>query len=419
MLLHREIVVDIYDSNGTDIEFSTSNHDFEIIVNSLNINMAICDVELSFGDIISSKAEVSIYNMGMSMYDNGKLLDLTNRKICISAIDTEQDDYLLATEDDDYIVTDDTDYIALDKNTYDITRLLFTGFIETYTTDYGQTYVGIVAYDWFYFHQNDNIYAWWESMWQAQAPATSLDWETVTRSFLSWLRDNKGLSYSPSIVRLQPLSTHTIYSTDLDDIIEVDSQNKKIVSAKNMFKWLLQPHLYWVYLLPSGTIYVRRIESPNTPRTKVVDIDNIERDTTDIANYTTKKINTYTFYNDATNKEIFSVRRAYSDGYASCLDFIMGARFLEHAECESLMIAITNTLYYNNDIVYTPIDMNLVMSDFNYALGDCIRIDRVTQAGTVTIYSYIMEITYSGELLVNENIKCNSQGNTLSSSIPT
>jgi hypothetical protein len=51
-------------------------------------------------------------------------------------------------------------------------------------------------------------------------------------------------------------------------------------------------------------------------------------------------------------------------------------------------------------------NIHLIISNFSYKLGDLFGVDNKRNG----IAGYLMEMEYSGELLVEQTIMCNSQG---------
>ena len=119
-------IIEITDTNGNIITIPSNSNDMNIVDSSLSLKKSIVDSELSFGNAISSEFSCQIFNITDDI--KGNMIRL---------------------------------YLE-DVNTHNRTTM-FTGYIDKSTTDYVGDYRQIVAYDWLYYHRDDDITDLWRS----------------------------------------------------------------------------------------------------------------------------------------------------------------------------------------------------------------------------------------------------------------
>ena len=106
---------------------------FGITAGSLNLEQILCDNELTFGQMCASKFEVECFNLNT---------DVTGFKIEV--------------------------YVTENK----VTKKLFSGIIDSSTTDNLGGYRDIIAYDDIYYKRALNVAEWWENYWEGKSKLT-------------------------------------------------------------------------------------------------------------------------------------------------------------------------------------------------------------------------------------------------------
>ena len=402
MLLERFIRVKIWDSTNTTVEYDNyddtlTQPDWGVSAGSVNINKVICDTELSFGDTNASKLELQIFGLYEETIDpqTGEVVSRTNipilgRKIQVIVEDDIQNDNYLVNEDDDILSTEDDEslhggYSVTHEQTY-----LFTGFVESSKTDYESTYTDITAYDWFYFKGEQNVYQWLSSYLYVH-PDGELG--QLMQAFI--------IQFVPANMRTSDLYTNllvnpTIYRAVVQTLLE----SKELITIKTMFKCIYEIQCWCPYIDGEGIIRVKKFVS-NMPTTSIAP-DTYEHENSTWEDYTTYGIDYLRIYSNGN-----LITAGGSLNYDNAYD-IPDALLLSRA-------TVTNTVFdtlLNNMRgleEFTPFEIHMIVSDLSLQLGDFIS----TEKGD----GYIMEIEYSGSLLVDQTIKCNAQGQSLTPKI--
>lgn len=413
MIVDREITINIYNEAGTSIEYSNSTDDFEVVSNSMRINKGICDTELSFGNVISSMAEFQIYNLGTNLIASA----LERRKIQIIMTETEQlplfwepsPNYTSRTymgdDEDNYLIFDN----LVDQQFAVHTYYLFTGYIDSYKTDYEETYYGIIAYDWWYYHKNDNMYPWWENYFSSSSATEGVLISVIASDLINSLRDPSSMNPDTN-----PTFINDFYvpKTALDDIKSTDIDDKPTISLEELVRALYEIQGLFIYIDGRGRFTFKR--STTSDSRIEIDTNSFEHDTSVWDNNNVARVDGVRVYDSIEN----TIIGEYTNGannydivdniFLHCLYKYNGGKTAVNNKCQTMYTNIfhTHIFYYNS---YKGFDLHLVVSDFTYELGHIIR----TPKGDLVV----MEIEYSGELLINEQIQCHTQGVNLTPKI--
>lgn len=251
MLLNRFIRVKIWSANGGSVEYDNKvDTTWGISAGSINLNKVLCPSELSFGDCNSALLELQIFGL------TG--VELNGRKIQLMVEDTVQEDKYLATETDDPIVTEDNISLHGGFSSALETTSLFVGYIESSKTDYERTYRDIVAYDWLYYHKNDNVWEWLSAWWWDWRQSHSLqqpNLSDVTNAFLNMLVSdlelpNYDISPITNWLDFQPL-----FSGVPTPLLE------NYITVEQMMKYLFELQISCPYINGSGVLTFFQITS--------------------------------------------------------------------------------------------------------------------------------------------------------------
>lgn len=376
MILERFIHVQIYNSAGTSVQYDNrTDTGWGITAGTMKLDKILMSKEVSFGELNSAKFECQIYGLD---------IDLSNRKIKVEAIETTYESIYLVDENANYIVTKDDDFITFETGATETPTLLFAGWVESSTNDYFSTDRNIVAYDWFYFHRKDNIAEFWNTFWTGKETAT-------LASVRNALMTNMGLSFADSVV------------TGINDTLSVKnmfSANIETLPFDSVFTSIMQLQCWALYMADFNVIQL--VTLPTTSAFNVS--DNTEKANSTWENYVTEAITGVGVYDSGSYL-------AQSYGTTDNMLKIVNNLFLLDMTAEQINSACQPILnaVSGNGIKYKPTTIKCIISNFAYKLGDRIQ----TEQG----YTYIMNMSLSGSLLVEQTIQGVANGPVLSSDL--
>lgn len=417
MLLKRFIRVRIYSANGSTVAYDNkTDTTWGITASSINLNRVICPSELVFGEPNSSMLELQVFGIEE---------DLTGRKIVLTVEDLVENNYYLADESNNSIVTENDDRIQAGTWNTSVITPMFTGYIESYKANYELTEIDIVAYDWLYFHKDDNIYSWFSTWYENYLSTHSSDqpyMSNVVSAFFQMLNSTYGLEYTQYIpalydFQLQFNNVGGIPSPIIDEYLTVSE----------MFKYIFELQLCFVYIDGAGVVQVVR---PSTLISDCVTLsyEDYEHDNSEFEHYTTSFITDYRIFRS--NSIVYKRQYSYTGSSTSYFDivdnlFLYGIQAYS-APLMALVEWFNNKLnLYNSEtmttppIKYTPCTINMIVSDLSLQMGKyiAVQIQRRNDTEPTIKYMLPMEITYSGSRLVDQEIKCNSEGIGLTSKV--
>ena len=196
------------------INIPSNSNQIGIASGTLSLKQSIVDNDIEFGVPIASEFSVELFNIEE---------DLRGWEIEVS-------------------LADPTEQVPLHT-------ALFTGIIDSSKTDsIGHTRT-IVAYDWIYYHRNDNVADWWNNYWQ---PATGYSIKTVRNAFLQYLGFT---APSKSYVN----DTASVISWSQDDLPIMST-----ITVGQVLKMLCEMQGTFPFIDPFGNLDFATLENSNT-----------------------------------------------------------------------------------------------------------------------------------------------------------
>ena len=360
----RFIKVQIYNQTNTEIEYDNSiDTNWGIQAGTMSLDTQIMDTELRFGDIYSSKFEIQIFGLD---------LDLSGRKIIVTA-DYDYDDVVAIVDDNgDYLVDSDGN-ILVSQNTEEVSaKAIFTGYIDTCTKDAIATDRNLVAYDIMYSIRDTNISAWFDNYVQQHSTSSLYD-------LLNALLTHMNIAHK----------TVPYYSA-YDITLELGDLVGKVATLT--FGQLLSMCCEILLLCPhidgEGVLDFRTLSDEHT---RVI-TTNLEGLNSEWADYATDDITGVVFY--STGDDILvSVGTTVNQYHVASNILLLGLDATALSNLANLMLTKLAT------IKFIPCKLKLITSQMNYELGDMI----VTKHG----YCYIMKQSFYGSVLIEHEIECN------------
>ena len=330
------------------ITIPSNSNQIGIASGTLRLKSSIVDTDIEFGVPIASEFSVELFNIEE---------DLRGWEIEVSLKDTTQP--------------------------VPIYTALFTGVIDSSKTDNIGHTRQIVAYDWIYYHRDDNVASWWNNYWQ---PATGYSIKTVRNAFLQYLG----------------FTTPTkSYVNDTDSIISWSSDDLPIMSTitvGQVLKMLCEMQGTFPFIDPFGNLDFATLDDTYT-----VDITGqYETGNSTWEDFTTDTITGVSLYSSSEDllTSVGTVDNVYN---------IAGNIWLMHLEDyyhDNVITVLTNLLNFIDDIQYKPCNIKMIKSNINLYLGQRVLTDRG--------YTYVMSNELSGVCFVEQTI----QGISSASKLP-
>lgn len=250
-------------------------------------------------------------------------------------------------------------------------QVLFTGYIDSSTKDDYTPTRKIIAYDTYYSKKDINVADWWNNYWD------SLNSDTST---LKAIRESLGVTSTKSLPN--------------DDLLVKNYNYFTSITFSDMLKMICEVQACIPHVSRSGELELVQL-SHNTK-----ELQDYDANTPMYEDYTTitpDGVDIYDSSNNLTTRLNENAENAYP---------ISGNIFLLSLETnDDLLTACSNIFNAINDITYTPATISMIVSDLDLKLGDQIT----TWGGT----HFIMSQTFSGTLLVDQEIKCEAYGETM------
>ena len=364
--MDRFLWIQIYDSNNEEVEYdNTVDTDWGISLASATLDRMIMEDELSFGKLMPNMFQVQIFGIDAT---------LNGRKIVVR-LDYVEEGYNLITDNNEWLVTENGDRLvttAVDNPD----TIIFTGYILTSTFDSSRTYRDLVCYDRAYTDNETNIVDFWNSYW---ANRTTTTLKALRTALLNYM----GIDYIDRVLINDNLSLKNNFIATQNSI-KFSEIIKMICKLQNCC-----PHINGV-----GKLEFIKLGDSSYDLT-----GNIEGLNSNWSDYVTDTITGVAIYSTG---EALSQLVGTNDNVYKIIGNVLIAD-----KTSSELTAIGNTILAElATINYTPMELNLIISDVYYKLGDLIQ----TPNGN----AYIMQQYFTGSILIEENIKCNAISNKLS-----
>ena len=370
MVLDRFIKVQIYNATETAVEYDNTVEgiNWGISDASIRIVNSIIDKDLKFGELNSGEFSIQLFGLNV---------DLTGRKIKVSCIETVDESDVLAVDDtEDLEVNESHDLLSVSTNQVARTIGLFTGWIDSCKMDNSGTYRDLVAYDWLYWHREDDVLTWWESIWPTGTTSRTLGY--IRNSLLTYLD-----------VEFHDI-TSPLDSTTFENVFN----GMTSIKLNIILPMLLEITSTCVYVDGNGDLQLTQLSATTTYNIT----DNIEGENSTWENYTTKAITGVGIYDSSS--ELAQLYGTKDNVYN-----ISGNIFLLSKTASELNTICAGILNAIQNITYTPAQLKLIVSDLTYGLGKKVH----TEKGD----TYIFRRTLSGSFLVDEEIQAQATKDTI------
>lgn len=376
--MDRFLHIQIYNTAGTEVEYDNAVDDFwGIDTGTALLSRIIMPDEIKFGELYANSFQVKLFGLDEN-------INLKQRKIVVSVDYEYEERHRLVNDDEDYIVDSDSNYIVTAPTISETTEALFTGYINSSDTDIIKTDRVIVAYDALYTLRNLDVADFWNSFWR-NVPSPKL---FELRDAISAWALQSGSDYIP------PSS-----DTPNDNLTLINPFEDEVTSLMfgTVLKMLCQLQNTCPNIRGDGKLEFIKLGT-NTVSTN----NNLEGLNSKWEDFTTEYITGIGVYD--TSENLVQLVGTDANVYK-----VVGNIFLLNKTATEITSICTAMLNNMNTIRYTPCELNLVVSDFSHKLGDKIT--------TVNGDAYILEQTFSGSLLIDENIISPAINSTLSGAI--
>ena len=342
MILDRYTTITIGTGNNALVISPTSENDVGIASGSLMLDQKIVDGDLEFGRLMSSEFSAQLFNTNQDFQGEPITADVT--------------------EDN-------------------VTTRIFTGVIESSKQDWSNTYRDIIAYDWMYYHREDNIASWWNSFWVS----------TRTQATVKQIRDSL-LTY---------MGFSALSDTYINDsqVIKNEFQQFTNIKFETIFKMLCEIQLTIPHIKGDGSFELITFGTTTTDISGMYEGSNSEWE-----DFTTQQITGIGIYDTSSNM-------VQLVGTNTNVLNIAGNLFLLNMSASQLTTIGNNMLTALTDFTFVPASVKMILSDFSLSLGKKVS----TDVGN----TYVMQNTYSGSLLVEQTIKGVAYSDVLNGNVPS
>lgn len=383
MLLNRNIKIVI--SNGTTSY--QSGTDFGITAGSMKLDEVLCDSEFSLKQLGASKFEVQCFNLSA---------DVTGWNIVVTCETTSEPISTIP---------------------------VFSGVIDSASTDNFGDFRDIVAYDRLYTLRDKDVGAWWDTFWSSRPTYTAvalpvgspadnsyyeLSGSTYALSSDTTVNVSKTYYYSVPIATIGDIRTALCNNVGLsyqsitlvNDAIQVKqyltSANPSVhtqIKFGDLMSMICEINGVIGHINRSGTFEFITLD---TTTSTIGDFEKVNAEFQDYETQTITGINVY----ESSEKLMY----AYLDSTNAYK--ISGNIFTLTLDDYSILGTICSRILPKiNTIRYTPCKIPMIVSDLNLQLGNKIS----TTYGT----HYILSQSFSGSLLVDQTIECPAYGDVL------
>lgn len=356
----------------------TAPDDMGIVASSMKLNEVLCSGDLRFGEYNSNKFEVQLF--GLSDGAVGPMPDVTGFKITV------------------------TDWGTADSD--ELKHPIFTGTIDSATTDDKNGYRKIVAYDDMYKYKDIDIGKDWELFWtknegehkthtlkEIREAVCSFVGIKLAPSQESFPNDSKVFcyrDYQPGEM-LAPNTSSITFSALLSAICELQCVCPNMTRAG-----LLE------FISP-----MREVERRDCT-------ENYAKNDTTFEDYTVLNATGFNLYANST-MHLFK----YPDTDENSNPYIIsGNIFLVTVTEDQARELLEEMRPKLPDIPYTPAKLSMIVSDLNANLGDIVQITMYKNEVAIYNNHCVMTQTLSGPQLVNQAVECKASGPNQSTTVP-
>lgn len=368
-----------------------SGVDFGITAGSMKLDEVLCDGEFTLKQLGASKFEVQCFNLSE---------DVTGWNITVTSETTD--------------------------STTPVVTPVFSGIIDSSTTDNFGDFRDIIAYDRLHDLRDTDVGAWWDTFWSNNARNHNAVLMPVGSPVANGYVERVGTSetYEPSTdttVNAQKTYYYSVSTATIGDIrtalctavgltcesttlVNDSIQVKKYLTSSNpsvhtqisfgdLMSMICEINGVIGHIDRDGTFVFITLD------TSISTIGDFEQTSAEFEDYTTSLITGINVY-ESSEKLMY----AYQDSANTYK--ISGNFFTLTVDDYSILGTICSRILPKiNTITYTPCTINMVVSDLDLHVGNKFQ----TSYGT----HYIMSQSYSGSLLVDQTLTCSAYGDVL------
>lgn len=328
----------IYNATDTSVEYDNLNNDFGIESGSLYLNRRITTQDLEFGQFNSALFQCTVF---------GFEDDIQGRHIVVSQIDDN-----------------------------DVETNRFNGIIDSAKRDRLGEDRTISAYDWMYYHRDDNMATFWNNYWSNIQDSTIVDFRNALLTYL-------GVPNNPATL---PNDSVVIKNAFIDQPVTK-------LPLNGLMKTLCTVSGAFVYVDENGYLTFKTLSS-----TTVADLTGkVEGQNSEWEDYTTKQITGIGVYDTSNNL-------AQLVGTSDNVYNIVGNYFFLSMDATQLTSVCNTLLTSLQGVQYVPAKLALKLPE-DLSLGDYVQTDNGN--------TYVFSIELSGVAFVNQKIESSASGDTL------
>lgn len=330
--------IKIYNTTDTSVEYDNLNDDFGIGSGSLYLNRRIATQDLEFGQFNSALFQCTVF---------GFEDDIQGRHIVVSQID--------------------------DNN---VETNLFNGIIDSAKRDRLGEDRTISAYDWMYYHRDDNMATFWNNYWSNISNSTIVNFRNALLTYL-------GVPNNPATL---PNDNVVIKNAFIDQPVTK-------LPLNGLMKTLCTVSGAFVYIDENGYLTFKTLSS-----TTVANLTGkVEGQNSEWEDYITKQITGIGIYDTSNNL-------AQLVGTTDNVYNIVGNYFFLSMDATQLTSVCNTLLTSLQGVQYVPAKLALKLPE-DLSLGDYVQTDNGN--------TYVFSIELSGVTFINQKVESSASGDTL------
>lgn len=285
----------------------------------------------------------------------------------------------------------DSDFPVSRKTKIQVTQLinnqttvtLFTGMIDSITTDALGRYVTITAYDRMYFLKNKSCLKWWKNYWS-----------DPTNDFsVRGIRENLLLNYNVNFQSKQMMNDKRKFEEPLEF---------KQITVGELLSYTCAINLAIPHYGRGGILNFIELGT-NTDHT--IDTTDVEIENCDIETFNTATIDGCSV--ESSTQCVVSDEDSQTDAdNVFCLPYNM---FFNGKKYATMLKRAKEFVSVLANYTYRPMSAKMIISDYDLKLGDRVKLDAYYNGNAVSYYTYIFQNVLSGPMLIEQTFKADGE----------
>ena len=374
----KTIKLQVYDVNESQVEYDNTVEGITwgVVAGSVLLDRPFMNDELKFGQVNSARLEFQLFGLD---------LDLTGRYIELSVEQEVPSNSHLVTDSGDNVVTDTGLLIDVSSQTTYERKTIFRGWIDSCKRDHSNVDRNVIAYDWLYFHRDDNVADLWNELWDSVLPSHQIG--RIMQIFIDEYTPfvDSGIDYwgtgilvNWGMLVYSDMVPHPISYITLEQVFnmcaELMNVSPYIEPSSNTMRWA-----------KLGTCS----EDITDPKPPINVVGNVEGENSTWETYETQQITGVGIYDSESN--LMQLVGTEDNVYK-----VVGNIFIINQPADVVTRMATNMLTELSTYTYVPCSLKLIESESITRPGQSV----VSDMGN----SYVMHYTLSGPSLVDEII---------------